>query len=226
MQETFLCRFTDDAPQIDGFLDEEAWARADEISLCLPVTHGEPEGATLGRLLWDERFLYVGMKAYDQDVWSYLTERDSRTCNEDVLEIFLKPFADQCSYYNFEINALGAVYDAFNVKRGAGGADHRRWSRWNCENLLVGVHVEGTLNHWEDTDQFWTLEVAIPFASLPSLKGEGPKPGDEWRFHLARYDYSVYLESGLELSSCARFRNTGESFFHRYDEWPVLRFVR
>ena len=53
----------------------------------------------------------------------------------------------------------------------------------------MGVHIEGTLNDHEDEDEFWQLEAAIP------------EPGDEWLFHLSRYDYSVYLPEGVELSS-------------------------
>ncbi len=175
-------------------------------------------------MLWDREYLYVGMRAEDKDIWGHFTARDSRTCNEDVLEIFLKPHAYRGDYYNFEINPLGTVYDAHAVRRGAGGEDNHRWSRWDCEGLLVGVDIKGTLNDWSDVDECWCLEVAIPFAGLPSLQGRIPQAGDTWKFHLARYDYSVYLEAGVELSSTARFRKTRGSFFHRFEDWQTLQF--
>jgi hypothetical protein len=188
----------------------------------LPVTHEEPLSKTEGRILWDDRCLYVGFKAHDKDIFSYFTERDSRTCDEDVLEVFLKPDAAKDPYYNFEINAINTVYDALNLKRGAGGSDHHRWSRWDCAGLKSAVFIQGTLNDPSDVDEFWQLEVAIPFAGLPTLTGP-PRVGDRWLFHLARYDYSVYLPEGVELSSCAPLTRVD---FHRYEHWISLHFVR
>jgi len=221
-ESSYSCRFTSDPIRIDGFLDEPAWQSARPLDFILPVTFESPISRTEARLLWDEHYLYVGFKAYDKDIWGYHTERDAYTYEEDALEIFLKTNPEKEPYYNFEINALGTVYDAFNVRRDAAGGDHR-WSKWDCKGLRVGIHIDGTLNNWEDEDEYWQMEVAIPFADLPDLKGEVPKPGDRWLFHLARYDYSVYLPEGVELSSCARLSRVD---FHRYEDWLTLRFER
>ena len=221
-ENPYRCPFISEPMQIDGLLNEPAWQRAKPLSFMVPVTFRNTVSKTEARLLWDREYLYVGFKAYDKDIWSTYTERDDTTCQEDVLEVFFKTDPQKEPYYNFEINALGTVYDAYNLRRqGAGGG--RRWSQWNCEGLKVGVHIEGTLNNPEDEDEYWQLEVAIPFAGLPGLKGNIPKPGDEWLFHLARYDYSVYLPEGVELSSCARL---SEVQFHRYEDWLTLRFEK
>jgi hypothetical protein len=98
------CHHIDEPIEVDGSLGAPQWQQAELISLVLPVTHEEPLSKTEGRLLWDDRCLYVGFKAYDKDIFSYFTERDSRTCEEDVLEMFLKPEAAKDPYYNFEIN--------------------------------------------------------------------------------------------------------------------------
>jgi hypothetical protein len=188
----------------------------------VPRRHCRPISRTEGRLLWDDDYLYVAFCAQDKDIFSYYTDRDSATCNEDALEIFLKPAADKDPYYNFEINALNTVYDALNLKRGAGGPDHHRWSRWDCAGLKSAVVIKGTLNDPSDIDECWQLEVAIPFAALPTLD-RPPRIGDRWLFHLARYDYSVYVPEGVELSSCAPLT---EVDFHRYEDWIGLRFVK
>jgi hypothetical protein len=220
------CKFTSANIRIDGLVDKPAWQEAPTLDFYIPVSQGTPQSVSCGRMLWDETYLYAAIKAYDKDIWGYHTQRDSQTCSEDVLEIFLKPDKKDSAYYNFEINPLGTVYDAFNVKRGAGGEDHHRWSMWNCEELLVGIDIKGTLNRWDDVDEYWCLEVAIPFAGLPTLQGRHPEPGETWDFHLARYDYSVYLAEGVELSSTARFSTAQGSFFHRYEEWQTMRFSR
>jgi len=223
IREVYNCLYTSEPIKIDGLFDEPAWQRAKALQFLMPVALKRPSSKTEAKLLWDNNYLYVGFKAYDKDIWSYFKKRDSRTCDEDVLEVFIKPDSAKDPYYNFEINALNTVYDAFNVKRGAGGEDHHRWSRWDCQGLKSAIMIKGTLNNSEDVDEYWQLEVAIPFAELPTLKGKIPKIGDTWLFHLARYDYSVYLPEGLELSSCAPL---SEVDFHRYEDWPTLKFAR
>lgn len=90
-KETYACVFTSEPIKIDGFLDEPAWQKAKILNFIRPGTFKEPISKTEGRFLYDNNYLYVGIKAYDQDIWSYYTERDSSTCLEDVLEIFIKP---------------------------------------------------------------------------------------------------------------------------------------
>ena len=221
----YPCIFTAEPIKVDGFLNEPIWEKAKVLDFIVPVTFMEPISKTEGRIIYDNKYLYVGIKGYDQDIWSYFTERDESTCREDVLEVFIKPDTaihpdGPDPYYNFEINALGTVLDAFNGERGAAG-NYTRWSNWNCNGLKIAIQVKGTLNNWQDKDEYWTLEVAIPFAELPSLAGKSPQKGDAWLFHLARYDYSVYLPEGRELTSCAPLSKVD---FHLYDDWMKLRF--
>ena len=220
-RKEYRCLYTREKIKVDGSLDESSWKKAETLNFVIPVTHRKPLSKTEAKLLWDKDYLYVAFKAMDKDIWSYYTKRDEPTCQEDVLEIFFKPDSEKEPYYNFEINALGTVYDAFNLKRGAGGEDHHRWSRWNCKGLKIGIKIKGTLNNPKDRDEYWQLEVAIPFTGLPTLKGKTPKNDDTWLFHLSRYDYSVYLPEGVELSSCAPLIRVD---FHRHEDWIRLKF--
>jgi len=82
------------------------------------------------------------------------------------------------------------------------------------------VRLVGTLNDWRDRDHGWVVEAAIP---LKALSAVNPKPqlGDRWRFAICRYNYSVYLDGGRELSSSARL---AEPDFHRYEDFDYLEF--
>ncbi|MFQ3548410.1 MAG: carbohydrate-binding family 9-like protein [Armatimonadota bacterium] len=221
----YSCNYIKEKIVVDGKLDESIWQTAEIINLKIPVTNDIPESKTEVRLLWDNKYLYVGFKAYDKDIWSYYTEHDSKTFTEDCLEIFIQPDIDKPDYYNFEINALGTVYDAYSKVRNAGGEDCHRWSKWNCNDLKVGINIEGTINDYSDIDSYWILECAIPFKSLPSLNNKKPNSGDIWKFHVARYDYSIYLEKsdGKELSSNATLSKVD---FHNVDEWEKIVFIR
>lgn len=219
----YECHRTTGSVVIDGRLDDSDWQRAPIMNFYIPVTGAKPISMTEGRVLWDDKNLYVGFKAYDKDIWSCLTERDSPTCHDDCLEVFLKPDAAKDPYFNFEINALRTVYDAFDVKRMSGNIGSYRWNQWNCKGLKIATHIEGTLNDLKDVDDYWEMEVAIPFASLPPLDGRSPQFGDTWLFQLARYDYSIYLPDGTELSASIPLSVVD---FHQYEEWQNLKFVR
>jgi hypothetical protein len=217
--QSYRCAFTPKPIKIDGLLQDPSWGLGDNLQFFVPVTNAVPLSKTEARVLWDSDYLYVGFKAYDKDIWSYFTERNSPTCLEDCLEIFFQTDPSKAPYFNFEINALGTIYDAYTLKRSAG--DAHRWSRWDIGNIKVAIFVKGELNNPEVIDEYWQMEVAIPFIELPTMNGKPPSPGDTWRFHLARYDYSIHLPDGVELSSTTKLSAVD---FHNYNDWQTLIF--
>jgi len=215
----YHCPFSETPITVDGELNEPVWAKAKTIGLMIPLSFQEPISKTEAKIAYDKDFIYVAFKAYDEDIWGMLTERDSQTCSEDVLEIFFKTHPDKDPYFNFEINVLGTAYDAYNVKRNAGS--NQRWSKWNCAGLKVASKVKGTVNNWTDKDEYWILEAAIPFAEIPTLGGKPPVKGDQWLINLARYDYSIYLPEGRELTASAPLSKLN---FHWHEDWGKLIF--
>ncbi|MDD5686788.1 MAG: carbohydrate-binding family 9-like protein [Elusimicrobia bacterium] len=222
----YECNYINTPIKIDGLLNEPAWKKAKVLNFFEINTRKKPISKTEGRLLWDKKYLYIGYKAYDKDIWGYFKKRNDPTCQEDVLELFIKTNPKNEPYYNFEINPLGTIYDAFSPKMYAGGEFNHRWNRWDCPGIKRAVFIKGTLNNWHDVDEYWQLEVAIPFKSLETLNGKIPDNGDEWKFHLSRYDYSVYLPNGVELSSCSPFIKNIDFGFHMSEGWINLKFKR
>ncbi len=199
---------------IDGTLSESSWNSARTLPFFIPVSLEQPESRTGAKLLWDDKYLYVGFEARDLDLQAQRTKRDSDVFRDDVLEIFIQPDTDAPRHHNFEINPRGTLHDGF-----AGGGDQT----WNIEGIQIGIQLRGTLNNDSDRDQGWSLEVAIPFSELPDLSKPKPETGDRWRFHLARYDYSKYLEEGKELSSTAPL---SKIHFHYRPDWIELVFQK
>ena len=213
----YACSMAAGPVTIDGALDEEVWRDTQAIrEFGIPVTHRVPVHGTEGRIMWDRRFLYVGFIAEDPDVRSVFTERDSDTYRDDVLEIFMKTGPTVKSHYNFEINALGTVKDEYHTPA------QPFQTGWNCEGIRIAAKVVGTLNDSTDFDERWQLEIAIPFASLPSLRGRAPGSGDVWLFHLARIDRSANLPDGKELTSTAPL---DRKWFHDSERWLPLIFA-
>ena len=217
--ETYLCHYTSDTIRIDGNLNEQAWRAAPALDFFVPPHIQKPLSPTIGKMLWDNQYLYISFKAIDKDVGGTLTRHDSSTFKEDVLEMFFMPDPDKKFYYNLEINALGTIYDALM-------SPHHSWreaARWNLEGLMAKVEIKGSLNNPDDRDEYWQMELAIPWQKLPELEKTPPPVGKNWTFHLARYDYSAYLPEGKELSSCAPLSLVK---FHHHPDWVKMKFCR
>jgi len=98
---------------IDGRLDKAAWKEAPRSSRFVDLVSGAP-GFLETRMasLWDDESLYVAFWVSEPNVRARLAERDSLVWTENDVEIFIG--GEDC-YYEFEINALGTVYEVFYV---------------------------------------------------------------------------------------------------------------
>ena len=220
MRAAYACPFSESPITVDGVINEPVWEKAKPIPFVVPVSFKAPISRTEARMVYDRDSLYVAFKACDEDIWGILTERDSATYTEDVLEIFFKTHPDKDPYFIFEMNVRNAVMDAYVRKRNAAGSI-MRWSQWDCAGIKMASKVKGTVNNWTDRDEYWTLEVAIPFASIPTLGGNVPVKGAHWIFNLGRFDYSIYLPKGQELTASAPLSAVS---FHLFEDWTELVF--
>ncbi|MDD5598335.1 MAG: carbohydrate-binding family 9-like protein [Victivallaceae bacterium] len=147
---------------------------------------------------------------------------------DTFVKFFLDPDADGRNYIEIHINPVNNVGDLVldlpYLWPSIGGLASRKalnlpmvknnpdWY-WNCEGLKSAVQVRGTLNFSDDTDQGWTVELAVPWEALkPLTKGAYcPNNGNnKWRAHLGH----VYKP---EFRYEKRRRSK-----HLYATWPVL----
>ena len=124
-----------------------------------------------------------------------LTQRDSLIYTENDVEVFI---AGRDAYYEFEINALGTIYEALFVWEealsafpelaktdpgarpwnGVDFASHPRGGRigfwnWDFPGLRSAVAVDGALNDNRRRDRGWTGELAFPWSGMAVLATEG-----------------------------------------------------
>jgi len=98
---------------IDGRLDKPVWRKAQKSARFVDLVSGVPGFlGTRMALLWDDENLYVAFWVEEPDVRARLSERDSLIWTENDVEIFIG--GEDC-YYEFEINALGTVYEVFYI---------------------------------------------------------------------------------------------------------------
>lgn len=182
------------APDIDGRLDEPAWQNAPRSPRFRDLIYGrETIHDTRAAVLWDEEFLYVAYWIEEPDVQATLTERDAFIYMDNDVELFI---AGQDTYYEFEINSFGTIYEVFFIWEeeyergeydkipafgrdtpgrrpfyGVGYKNHPRGPRigfwnWDFPGLRSAVFVDGTINDDRDRDRGWTVELALPWSGM------------------------------------------------------------
>ncbi|MFC1509164.1 carbohydrate-binding family 9-like protein [Candidatus Omnitrophota bacterium] len=170
---------------IDGKLDDSAWAQAEERVMTDAYTGGETPLKSTFRMLWDDSFLYVGVYFEDNDAWATYTGEDDPLWEEEVLELFIDADCDGSTYYEHEINPLNVKVDLF-LHRNRTKVDS--WKDWDFKHIKSAVYVEGDGKNAGTNDSFWSIEVAVPFEDLYEMPNVPPEDGDRWRMNVYRIE--------------------------------------
>lgn len=108
----YYCQKISDKITVDGMLNEAVWINAPKAPLVDLVT-GEPAFLkTQIASLWDNENFYVAFWIEEPNVQAKFTERDSQIYLENDVELFID--GNGC-YYEFQINAIGTIYEVFYI---------------------------------------------------------------------------------------------------------------
>ncbi|OGV70320.1 MAG: hypothetical protein A2283_08230 [Lentisphaerae bacterium RIFOXYA12_FULL_48_11] len=178
----------DCAVNIDGELDEPAWAKAAVLPpFVLKDNSAVGSECTTVRVGYDDSALYLGWTCTDSDIQATFTNRDSRFWEEEVVECFLTAEKLNC-YYELQWNPLGGVFDAIIKnkldRKGMTKGIKGDWS-YTAAGMDSRVKVKGTVCVSSDRDEYWQVEAKIPFAALARTT---PKPGEVWRGNFYRFN--------------------------------------
>lgn len=197
-----------DSITVDGRLTEFTWLAAKQVGQFHNIRGGETP-ATQALLAWDSRNLYVAFVAVDPMPWSKMFERDDELWNEEVVELFLDPDGDGRDYPELEVSPHNIVVDLLIPAPGEVPASEAK--KWDIEGLQTAVGKQGP---------GWTVEIAIPWASLEaSGVSEAPRPGDEWRVGLYRIERPENADP--QFLAWAPTQNS----FHEPERFGTVRFV-
>ena len=188
----YCCTFSERALIIDGQLDESQWESAkwsDDFVDIEGDKKPDPQLKTRMKMLWDKHYLYVAAELIEPHLWATLKDRDAILYHDNDFEVFIDPDGDGLNYYELEINAFGTEFDLFlnkpyNQKGKANIA-------WDFDGIKTAVQNSGTINDPSDIDDYWTVEIAIPWAAFSANNGQLPKNGDYWRMNFSRVQWNL-----------------------------------
>jgi hypothetical protein len=106
--------------RVDGRLDDPGWRRAETahgFRTWHPDRGKDPSEETTFKVVYDDRAVYFGVACLETDaanISSCLSRRD-RIQDTDVISIYIDPYHDRTTGYNFRVNPAGVQEDAYLV---------------------------------------------------------------------------------------------------------------
>ena len=135
---------TDQPPLLDGFIEHEVWSKAPKISGFFqtdPVELGIPSEETIVRIIYDDKYIYIGFRCndnYSEKIKKSLSRRDSWmngfSTNSDWISVGIDS-------KNNDLNATGLAVNSAGVK--------------------LDVAIEGNDNYDLSWDSVWDVKVLI-----------------------------------------------------------------
>ncbi len=156
--------FAEEAPYIDGNLDDEVWEDIPPITTFTQAWPNDGAPATEDsevKIAYDRDNLYFAFRFYDDNpelIRAKNLERGGRNNRDDHAYIGIDTYRDGRNAYLFEMNALGTQDDALITDE---SISYDSFS-WNA------VFISET----KIDDEGWTMEVSIPFRQLRFPDGE------------------------------------------------------
>lgn len=168
---------------IDGRLDDPVYARVKPFGDFIQQEPHEGQASTLKTEVWvlfDDEAIYVSARCWQDRslrmVANELRRDGPNQFENDNFAVILDTFRDRRNGFMFQTNPLGAVNDQLMTDEGA--VSNRDWNTvWNVRTA-------------RDADG-WTVEMAIPFASLRFPAGRTQVWGINLRRNIqARTEYT------------------------------------
>jgi hypothetical protein len=145
------------AVKLDGVPDEALWQAAplhERFYETQPADKIAAKERTEVRLAYDERYLYIAVKAWDSapgQIRAPFARRDKASSDQDYIGLFLDPSGAGKAAQMIYLNARGALSDG-------------SYSDTGGEDMAPDFDVEAATARF---DGGWSAELRIPFAAIP-----------------------------------------------------------
>jgi len=187
--------FTSESPIIDGIENDSIWQQI--IPVVLKDNRSgnevrESELQTYVKACYDDSTLYFFFLCSDPDIWTSFTQRDEHLWENEAVEIFIDVDDVPETYVEIEVSPANVLFDSYIVD--TVNIDVPKTALFNLKGIRTAVAVSGTLNERDDKDDYWTVEIAIPFADLANENIKQVTTATEIRINFYRLDENQGME--------------------------------
>jgi hypothetical protein len=206
----------EEAPVIDGRVDENVWMEAEVITGFIQAEplEGEPATETTEvRILYDDRAIYFGVICYDSDPSLIIvtdSRRDANVYDMDSFLIILDTYHDKQSGFVFGTNPVGIEYDGQVTDEGEGGGGGRRRAQ---SSAGAGFNLNWDAS-WQVRTHIneigWMAEFAIPLRTLRYESRQSQVWGLNFQRNIRRNRENVYWSPVSRIYNLYRVSSAGE----------------
>jgi hypothetical protein len=204
-------------PTLDGLLRDSAWTAARTTGAFLETRNGgRAPVQAFAKLLWDERYLYVGVDVSDTLLRSSYTGHDDHLWEQDCVELMIDPDGDGKSYFEIQVSPRAVVFDtSYDARRVPQPFGHIDWD----SKIRVAASPRGMLDD-DEADAGYSVEMAIPWQAFsPDGKPQAsPAIGDQWRANL------YVMDLRKDRQQAAAWSPLGIGDFHVPRRFGILAF--
>jgi hypothetical protein len=205
-RKAIAARWVEQPINIDGQLDEPAWALAQSVSDFVqvePLEGGAPTEHTEVRILFDAEKLYIGVYLYDSEPDRILTndlQRDFESRESDAFGVIIDSFHNYRTSFSFFTNPGSAKND-----RDAQGDGRYRNPSWDSIWYTASTIQEDG----------WSCEIAIPFSTLRFEERENQAMGINFKRRIRRKNEDLYWSLVPSQYTSHRVSLAGDLLFDR-----------
>ncbi|SPF31643.1 conserved exported hypothetical protein [Candidatus Sulfotelmatobacter kueseliae] len=195
----------DQAPKLDGTLDDPLWQQASPLDNFLqrePYEGTPPTERTEVRILYTKRDVYFGIRCFDsapQSIVATELRRDVSQGLDDSFEIIIDSAHDRRNAYVFQINPLGTQRDALITEEQLadfGDGDPGWDGVWTSEARI--------------TPEGWTATVGIPFSTLNFMQSDDVVWGINFKRFIRRKNEEDLWSAWRRVDGATRISRAGE----------------
>lgn len=190
-------RLVGEKPKMDGVLDDACWKTgewASDFTQWIPAEGKQPSQPTFFKVLYDDKNLYVAVRAVDREP-SKIQRRAGRRDEfaGDIVGICFDSYHDHRTGFEFDVTAAGQKFDAILTNPMV--ADINWNAVWYAKTALE--------------DSAWTVEMKIPLSQLRYSSDET----QVWGLHFWRWINRLQEESDWEIQT-----TTGPGMLYLFGE--------
>ena len=210
----YVCHKADRPIRVTGGGDDPQWSAMpwtdDFVDIQgPPEVSGRPTPRYRTRVMmcYCDRYLYLFAQMEEPDVCATLTEKNVVIFQDNDFEVFIDPDGDNTNYHEYEVNALGTIWELTLPQPYRTGAQPINPD--NIHGLISKVKVCGELNSPNSKSNGWTVELAIPFAGMSKYidpafanhshrhtRSTAPGHGEHWRINFSRVQWRWKVVDG------------------------------
>ena len=214
----------DEAPIIDGKVDDDVWQNAEVITDFIQAEPFEGRLATEKtevRIVYDDRQVYVGVICFDSDPSKIIVtdaRRDASLDDTDSFRVIFDTYLDRQNGFVFGTNPAGLEHDGQVTNEGEGGGGGGGGGRPGGQRRAQSGAGAGYNLNWDTSftvatdigDYGWSAEFAIPLRTLRYASGKPQTWGLNFQRNIRRKREEVFWSPVSRVFNLYRLSSAGE----------------